>query len=58
MNTGVVRVIERLNDFFGIKTSIYDPWANINEVMCEYNLEVEKYVPKDKFDAIILAGLK
>ena len=53
-NTGVVRVIERLNDF-GIKTSIYDPWANINEVMCEYNLEAENNVPKGKFDAIILA---
>ena len=53
-NTGVVGVIERLNDF-GLKTSIYDPWANMDEVMCEYNLHAENNVPKGKFDAIILA---
>ena len=38
-NTGVVSVIRRLNEF-GIKTDIFDPWANYNEVKLEYNLEI------------------
>ena len=53
-NTGVVGVILRLNDF-GIKTVIYDPWANAEEVSHEYQLEVTNELPKQKFDAIILA---
>ena len=53
-NTGVVAVIKRLNDF-GLNTTIYDPWANQEEVKKEYQLEVLNEVPKDNFEAIILA---
>ena len=53
-NTGVVGVIERLCDF-GLKTTIYDPWASQDEVKHEYDLEVLNEVPKDNFEAIILA---
>jgi UDP-N-acetyl-D-galactosamine dehydrogenase len=53
-NTGVVGVIGRLNDF-GLTTTIYDPWANHDEVKHEYDLEVLNEVPKDNFEAIILA---
>lgn len=53
-NTGVVGVIKRLNDF-GLNTAIYDPWANQSEVKLEYDLQVLNKVPKDNFEAIILA---
>jgi UDP-N-acetyl-D-galactosamine dehydrogenase len=53
-NTGVVGVIKRLNDF-GLNTTIYDPWANPEEVKKEYQLEVLNEVPKDNFEAVILA---
>ena len=53
-NTGVLGVIERLNDF-GLNTKIYDPWASQEEVKHEYDLEVLNKVPKDNFEAIILA---
>jgi UDP-N-acetyl-D-galactosamine dehydrogenase len=53
-NTGVVGVIERLNDF-GLKTTVYDPWANTDEVKHEYELEVINKLSNQKFEAIILA---
>ena len=53
-NTGVVDVIDRLSDF-GLKTAIYDPWANSDEVFNEYKLNITNNVPNEKFDAIILA---
>ena len=53
-NTGVIGVIDRLIDF-GLNTTIYDPWANPEEVNDEYNLEVLNNVPKNNFEAIILA---
>jgi UDP-N-acetyl-D-galactosamine dehydrogenase len=37
-NTRVVDVIAALKDY-GVKVSIYDPWANPEEVMREYGLE-------------------
>ena len=53
-NTGVVGVIKRLKDF-GLDIIIYDSWANAKEVKHEYNLKVTDKLPKEKFDAIILA---
>jgi UDP-N-acetyl-D-glucosamine/UDP-N-acetyl-D-galactosamine dehydrogenase len=53
-NTGVLGVIDRLIDF-GLNTTIYDPWANPEEVNDEYNLEVLNDVPMSNFEAIILA---
>ncbi|MDA9356686.1 nucleotide sugar dehydrogenase [Flavobacteriaceae bacterium] len=52
-NTKVVDVISELNDY-EINVSIYDPWADINELEKEYGLTSSKILPKDKFDAIIL----
>ncbi len=34
--------------------TIYDPWANEDEVIHEYGLVSVKELPKDKFDAIVL----
>ena len=53
-NTGVVGVINRLKSF-GINTTIYDPWANKDDVLNEYNLEITDDLKKEKYDAIILA---
>ena len=53
-NTKVVDVISTLEEN-GIHITIYDPWANINEVQNEYDLKINSQVPRDKFDAIVLA---
>ncbi len=53
-NSGVIGLIAKLNDF-GQDIVIYDPWADVNEVQREYNLNINSSLPYDKFDAIILA---
>tara|TARA_R110002051_G_scaffold125961_1_gene199284 strand:+ start:2457 stop:3740 length:1284 start_codon:yes stop_codon:yes gene_type:complete len=53
-NTRVVDVINNLKDF-GTSVTIYDPWADQNEVSNEYQLDTCQKLPKKKFDAIILA---
>ncbi len=52
-NTKSVDVVYALKDF-GINITIFDPWASIEEVKYEYNLDSVKEVPNKKFDAIIL----
>lgn len=52
-NTKIVDVINCLVDY-GIKVTIYDPWASPLEVMNEYKLETTKELPTKKFDAIVL----
>lgn len=52
-NTKVVDVVSALKDY-GTHITIYDPWANEEEVMHEYGLDSTSILPKEKFDAIIL----
>ena len=52
-NTKAVDVINQL-DSYGTDISLYDPWANPEEVKHEYNLETTQQLPKGKFDAIVL----
>ncbi|WP_295231665.1 nucleotide sugar dehydrogenase [uncultured Chryseobacterium sp.] len=52
-NTKIVDVIAALSDY-GMIVTIFDPWANMNEVKHEYNLESKNVLPQEKFDAIIL----
>ena len=52
-NTKIVDVIAALTDY-GIVVSIYDPWANPEEVQHEYQLKTTKELPQQKFDAIVL----
>ncbi|MEI7509170.1 MAG: nucleotide sugar dehydrogenase [Flavobacterium sp.] len=52
-NTKIVDVIRALKDY-GIEVSVYDPWANPNEVLHEYNLITTKNLPNQKFDSIVL----
>lgn len=53
-NTKVVDVVNNLKEF-GTEVTIFDPWANIEEVKKEYALETVKNMPQNKFDAIVLA---
>lgn len=52
-NTKIVDVIAALADY-GIKITIYDPWANTQEVKHEYNLDCRNQLPDTKFDAVVL----
>jgi UDP-N-acetyl-D-glucosamine/UDP-N-acetyl-D-galactosamine dehydrogenase len=52
-NTKIVDVIKALKDY-GIDISIYDPWANPEEVKHEYQLSMTKEIPKETFDVIVL----
>ncbi|ULC58267.1 nucleotide sugar dehydrogenase [Flaviramulus sp. BrNp1-15] len=52
-NTKAVDVINQLKSY-GTNVTIYDPWANPEEVKHEYNLHTIKLLPKEKFDAIVL----
>lgn len=53
-NTKVVDVVHSLQEY-GTNVTIYDPWANPAEVKQEYNLDIETELPKEKFDAVVLA---
>jgi UDP-N-acetyl-D-galactosamine dehydrogenase len=53
-NTKVVDVIKNLKEY-GINLTIYDPLANPEEVKHEYNLETTRELPKEKYEAIVLA---
>src|SRR5690606_11758255 len=52
-NTKIVDVICSLNEY-GIQVSIYEPWANPQEVLHEYELEVTDQIPNEGFDGVIL----
>lgn len=53
-NTKIVDVVSALEDY-GIKVTIFDPWANPDEVMHEYGLKSTQTLTSDsKFDAVVL----
>ena len=52
-NTKAVDVINQLKSY-ETDITIYDPWANPQEVMHEYNLVTNQQLPKGKFDVIVL----
>lgn len=52
-NTKIVDVVHALEDY-GIKVSIFDPWAKPSEVKHEYQLETTNELPRETFDAIVL----
>ena len=52
-NTKVVDVIKALKEY-NTNITIYDPFANKEEVLREYNLTATNVLPTTKFDAIVL----
>lgn len=52
-NTKVVDVIRALEDY-GMKVSIYDPWADQEEVRNEYGYIITNILPQQQFDGLVL----
>jgi len=52
-NTRAVDVVKNLKDF-GVDTTIFDPWANPEDVQHEYGLITSKDKPASTFDAVVL----
>ena len=52
-NTKVVDVISSLEEH-NLKVKVYDPLANVKEVLNEYGIISTRKLPKEKFDCIIL----
>jgi UDP-N-acetyl-D-glucosamine/UDP-N-acetyl-D-galactosamine dehydrogenase len=52
-NTKIVDVIHALQEY-GIDVTVFDPWANPDEVLHEYNLKTQNTLPNSTFDAIVL----
>ena len=52
-NTKVVDVVTSLQDY-GTQVSIYDPWANEEEVLHEYQLNSTQQIPNEKFDVLVV----
>ena len=53
-NTKVVDVVKNLKEY-GTNVTIYDPLADPDEVAHEYNLKTSRDLPKEKYDAVVLA---
>jgi UDP-N-acetyl-D-galactosamine dehydrogenase len=52
-NTKVIDVIHEIKSY-GTKLTIYDPWADSEEVKEQYNLKTTRTLPNKTFDAVIL----
>ena len=52
-NTKAVDVINALKSY-GTNVTIYDPWANEEDVKHEYGMTSSKKIPSTKFDAVVL----
>ena len=53
-NTKVIDIYKALQEY-NVNATVYDPWANPDIVRHEYGIEVTNELPKEKFDAAILA---
>jgi len=53
-NTKVVDLIHEMLEY-DTTVTIYDPWANREEVKREYNLDIITETPQETFDAVVLA---
>ncbi|WP_447636132.1 nucleotide sugar dehydrogenase [Flavobacterium microcysteis] len=52
-NTKIIDVIKALEEY-SMKITIYDPWANPEEVRYEYDLVTTKSLPNKRFDSVVL----
>ncbi|MFT7591819.1 MAG: UDP-N-acetyl-D-galactosamine dehydrogenase [bacterium] len=53
-NSRVIDIIDELKGFGG-KVTVYDPWADYDEVKAAYGVEIVKSIPNNRFKAIVLA---
>jgi len=52
-NTRAVDLINALKEY-NTHVTVHDPWANSDEVQCEYGLTSFKEIPQNKYDSIVL----
>lgn len=53
-NSRVIDVVKELKEF-GCNVDVYDPWADKNEVLKEYNLNLRENLNLNNYDAVVLA---
>ena len=53
-NTKVIDIVRELITY-NITPVVFDPWANLDEVMHEYGIKILRVFPKGKFESSILA---
>ena len=53
-NTRVIDIYHALQEYY-VNVTIYDPWANPEVVKREYGVDIVSELPKQKFDAAIVA---
>lgn len=53
-NTKVVDIYQTLKEYTD-NITVYDPWANKQDVMHEYGVAIVNELPQEKYDAVILA---
>jgi UDP-N-acetyl-D-galactosamine dehydrogenase len=53
-NTKVVDIYSALREYTS-NITVYDPWANAEHVMKEYNTPIVNTLPDEKYDTVILA---
>jgi UDP-N-acetyl-D-galactosamine dehydrogenase len=53
-NSKAVDVVKTLKEY-ETNVTIYDPWANPEEVKREYGLEIRKEMPEGEFEAAVIA---
>ena len=53
-NTKVIDLYKSLKSY-GVKVSVHDSWANLEEVKKEYDINLVKNITKEKYSAIVLA---
>jgi UDP-N-acetyl-D-galactosamine dehydrogenase len=53
-NTKVIDIVKALKTY-GVNVTIYDPWANPEEVECEYGVVLTNAKPEEKFEMVVLA---
>jgi len=53
-NTKVIDIVKALKEY-NVTVTIYDPWANPDEVMHEYEVVTTRTLPSTRFDAVVLA---
>jgi UDP-N-acetyl-D-galactosamine dehydrogenase len=53
-NTRVIDIVHEFADY-DTKVTIYDPWANPEEVKHEYGIDILNILPNKKYDTVVLA---
>ena len=53
-NSKVIDVIHALKEY-GAAVTVYDPWANAEEVAATYGVQATQTAPQAQFDAVVLA---